>query len=108
MASEPRAKLLSFDSISSTAREEPGENGDREDSELLPPLYIDSDASSNAEDPYDWTQFMPRDWLDALYQTSSSSCVTSWDSKLRCIESFVFAGAVVFIVFVAAYPAFAK
>lgn len=69
------------------------------------PLLSDSDTSST-DDPWDWSQLLPRDWRDTLYNCTSSTYVTTWESRLRLIEAVVFAGAVLIIIAVAAYPAY--
>ncbi len=79
-----------------------------EDNELIP-LNIEmtglSINQSNA-DPFDWTQCLPRDLIETLYHSSTCACVTSWEAKLRLIESLVFASVVLLVLIVAAYPAF--
>ena len=79
-----------------------------EDGELIP-LNIEMTGlsiSHSHSDPFDWTQCLPRDLIETLYHSSTCACVTSWEAKLRLIESFVFASVVLLILIVAAYPAF--
>lgn len=81
------------------------EDDDEDDDSEIQPLNIDMNGDI-AIDPYDWTLYLPRDLLNSLYHCSSCLCVTSWEAKLRFIESLVFAGAVLLVLFIAAYPAF--
>lgn len=96
----PATKLIDVE----TADDEDDDDSD-EDNELSP-LNIDA-AIDGADDvdPCDWTRCLPRDLLDTL---SSSACVSSWEAKLRLIESIAFAGMVLVVLMVAAYPAFSS
>lgn len=88
---------------------EDGENESDDDDSVLQPLNLEMNgiaSAQNSSDPFDWTQYLPRDWFDTLYHSTRCPCVSSWEGKLRLIESVVFATAVLLVIVGAAYPAF--
>jgi hypothetical protein len=88
---------------------EDGENESDDDDSVLQPLNLEMNgiaSAQNSSDPFDWTQYLPRDWFDTLYHSTRCPCVSSWEGKLRLIESVVFATTVLLVIVGAAYPAF--
>jgi hypothetical protein len=51
----------------------------------------------------DWLAYMPRAVVDII---EGFRCLDSWPSKVRLVESIIFASLVVYGVSVAAWPAF--
>lgn len=51
----------------------------------------------------DWFSYMPRAIVDIV---EGLKCLDSWTSKVRLVESIIFASVVVYVVSIAAWPAF--
>jgi hypothetical protein len=65
---------------------------------------VDSKSSNvNSKISTDWMSMMPRFVVDIV---NGLKCLESWTSKVRLIESLVFASLVVYAVSIAAWPAF--